>query len=320
MLLLATLVSLLAFMPLAVQANGIDLAELSDEINQCIDRQFADDATPAILEQINLPDACPSLAGSLAGNSEFISVLSPDWDSNNLAELADLRYFIAHMRYPAPSRVELELSSLPGILDDALQDVPLEPQTSWWKQLIDWLLHRDPTDRDDADFRWLENLLEKMAVSASTAKTILYTSAFLIAALALALIWHEVRLGGASGRSLFRRRSARNIREENLYGLADTMSVNPDKLPASLPELLNVCIDHLISWRRLPERKSQTNHEFLRYLQARDDAVAPQFGTLCQQAERVLYGGHRPDPTVVKRCLDEASSLLSTAMPAESTP
>jgi len=317
---LVTLVSLLAFMPLAVQANGTGLADLSDEISRCIDQQFADDATPAILEQINLPDACPSLAEHLAGDSEFISALSPDWDSNNLAELADLRYFIAHMRYPAPRRVELEHSSLQGILDDALQDAPLEQQSNWWKQLIDWLFRRNPTDKGDADFRWLENFLAKIAVSASTAKTILYTSAFLIAALALALIWHEVRLSRASGRSLFGRRSARNAREENLYGAADAMSVNPDKLPASLPDLLNVCIDYLISWRRLPERKSQTNHEFLRYLQSRDDAVAPQFGTLCQQAERVLYGGHRPDPSVVDHCLDEARSLLSAAAPAESTP
>jgi len=194
-----------------------------------------------------------------------------------------------------------------------------EQQTGWWKQLIDWLFHRDPGENDDADFRWLESFLKKLTLSASTARTILYTSTLLIAALALGLIWHEVRLGKAAGWSLFRRRSAKNTREEDLSDLENTLSINHDSLPEKLPALLNVCIDYLIKKHRLPERKSQTNHEFLTWLRTRNDAAAAPFSTLCKQAERVLYGDRRLDPDVAEQCRNEAKTLLSTVPPVESS-
>jgi len=312
-------IGLLVFIPLSGQAAGTGLAELTDQINQCIDQQFTDDATPAIFAQIDLSEECPKLAEKLAGHSEFTTILSPDQNSNNLAELADLRYLIRHMRYPAPSRVKLERSTLQGILDEALQEIPRQQPTSWWKQFIDWLFQQDPGESDDVDLRWLENFLEKLTLSPSTAKTFLIATAVLITILALVLIWHEVRLGKSAGWSLFRRKVAKKAREEEFSSLENTLSINPDALPASLPVLLNTCIDFLISKSRLPERKSQTNHEFLSHLQARDDAAAQQFGVLCQQAERVLYGDRHPSPSVVEQCLSEAKSLLATTAPAEST-
>lgn len=307
-------------MPLAVQAAETSLTELSDQLNRCIDQQFADASTAVIFAQINLSEECPQLAEKLAGHSELTSTLSLDQDSINLAELADLRYFVVHMRHPGPGRVQLELSDLQGILDNALRDIPQEPQSSWWKQFIDWLFRHKPGENEDIDFSWLENLLGKLMPSASVARIILYASAFLIAALALAMIWHEVRLGKAAGWSLFRRRFAKNARAENLSGLANTLPINPDALPTNLPALLNVCIEYLIGMRRLPERKSQTNHEFLSYLQTRNDAAVPQFNALCRQAERVLYGGQHPDSSVVKRCRSEAKSLLFAVTSEESTP
>ncbi|HHJ15692.1 MAG TPA: DUF4129 domain-containing protein [Gammaproteobacteria bacterium] len=320
MLVRGTLAGLLALAAGSVQAAETDLGELTDRINQCIEQQFSDDAVPAIFAQIDLPEACPRLAGMLAGHGELIATLSLDPNSSNLAELADLRHMVASLLHPAPDRIELERSGLPGILDDALQDITTQQKTGWWKQLIDWLMRRDPGEEENADLRWLENFLEKLTPSAATARAILYSSAFLIAALALALIWHEVRLGKAAGWSLLRKGSARNTREEDLSGLTDSFSVNPDALPASLPALLNICIDYLISTRRLPERKSRTNHEFLNHLQTRNDAAAPPFSALCRQAERVLYGGQHPDPSVIEQCLGDARSLLSAAPPADAEP
>ncbi len=312
-------VGLLVFITGSGQAAETSLAELSDQINQCIDQQFTDGATPAIFEQINLLEECPQLAGTLAGHNEFTATLSPDHDSNNLAELADLSYLLTNIRYPAPRHIALERSSLQAILDDALQEIPQQQSTSWWKEFIDWLFSRDLEENTDADLRWLETLLEKLTLSASTARIILYTSAALITILAVVLIWHEIRLGKTAGWSLFRRRFAKKTREENLSSPVNTEPVNPDTLPANLPILLNICIDYLISTSRLPERKSQTNHEFLNYLQARGDMATRQFGLLCQQAERVLYGDQHPDPSIVERCLREAKSLLSTSEPVEST-
>lgn len=306
-------------MAFSTQAVETSLNALSDQIDQCINQQFADDATPAIFAQIDLSEECPKLAGMLAVHSELTSTLSVDQDSSNLAELADLRYLAANMRNPVRDNVKLELSGLHDILDDALLDIPREQQTGWWKQLIDWLFHRDPGENDDADFRWLESFLKKLTLSASTARTILYTSTLLIAALALGLIWHEVRLGKAAGWSLFRRRSAKNTREEDLSDLENTLSINHDSLPEKLPALLNVCIDYLIKKHRLPERKSQTNHEFLTWLRTRNDAAAAPFSTLCKQAERVLYGDRRLDPDVAEQCRNEAKTLLSTVPPVESS-
>ena len=319
MLVRATLAGLLAFISWSVQAVETSLNEFSDRIGQCISQQFSDGSTPEIFAQIELPEACPQLAGMLAGHSELNSTLSLDQDAINLAELEDLRYLVTHISNPAPERVELKLTSLQGILDNALQDIPRQQKTGWWKQFLDWLFSRDPGEKDAADHRWLADFLDKLTPSASTARLILYTSTFLITALALALIWHEVRLGKAAGWSWLQRKPATNTRAENISGRTDTTSVNPDALPDSLPALLNVCIDYLINTRRLPERKSQTNHEFLSYLQTRNDAAAPHFSTLCQQAERVIYGDRHPDPSAVTQCLGEAKSLLSTALPGEST-
>ena len=315
----ATWISLLAVMSLTAQATNVSLDTLYNQLDQCIDRQFDDSSTPAIFEQIDLAEACPQLSMLLAGDNELISTLVPDPETASLAELADLRYLVTQLHYPAAGHVELEYAGLQAMLDDALQDIPPAQHTSWWKQFIDWLFDRDPDESDEEDLRWLESFLEKLTLSASAARIILYTSILLVVALAVGMIWHEIRLGRTAGGSWSGRRSARNTREELFSDLANTLSVNPAALPRSLPALLNVCIDYLINGQRLPERKSQTNHEFLAYLQLHDDVAALPFSTLCQQAERVLYGDQAPDAETAARCLYEAKRLLAGTTPVGST-
>jgi len=313
----ATWVGLLVCLSGFVQADGTRLNALSEQINQCIDRQFVDGATPAIFARIDLPETCPQLSVLLDGPGKFTSILSTDQDTGNLAELVDLRYLVANMRQPVRGGLKLDLSPPPGLLDNALQLKHKAQQTGWWKQFIDWLFQRDPDEKSDADFLWLKHFFEKLTLSATTARIIFYISTFVLVMLALGLIWREIRLCKTDGWQLFRRRSATNTREEDLSDQGNGLSINPDTLPANLPALLNVCIDYLIGKQRLPENKSQTNHEYLTHLQKGDDAAAMPFNTLCQQAERVLYGGLNPDPEVTEHCLNEAKSLLSVITPGD---
>ena len=83
-----------------------------------------------------------------------------------------------------------------------------------------------------------------------------------------------------------------------------------------MPELLNLCIDHLIRDRRLPEARSRTNREFLRHLLRCGDSAARGFEYLLQQAECVLYGGWRIDAQTLRQCHLEAAALLETQVAA----
>ena len=289
------------------------LADLSDQISECIDRQFEDDASPAIFAPIDLAAECPQLAVKIAERPDVIATLPIDQDSGNLAQLADVRYFIAQIRRSNPSLAKLDFSGLPRILADALQNKVQDRTSSWWEQLIDWLFRRDPADNDEQDLRWLENILKHFTLSASTARVVLYTGSLLIVVLALVLVGRELRFSKAMGRPLFRRTNTANTREENFSGLADTASINVDKLPENPPALLAICIDYLISKQRLPERRSQTNRQFLHHLQAHNDVSVASFKILFQQAERVLYGGHCAEKAVIEDCLGEVKRLLSQA-------
>jgi hypothetical protein len=289
-------------------ASGSNDAILYNELTECIDLQFEGTPAPESFSEIDLAADCPELLLSLAGSIWVDKTSLANHDYPNLAQLADLRYFLGGAFHPPVSGWIPDLSRLESILAETLDTEDRDRGQSWWERLLYWLRQRHK-GRDEADLRWLEAWLEKLALAETTAEYIAYGVSALLILVAVGLVLNEVRLV-RQGRP---ERRPRNSARGDPAGATAVTSGTPSEvqsLPRNAPELLNVCIDYLIQNRRLPEARSRTNREFLRHLYHTGDSAAPGFHHLLQQAECALYGDRPVDAYALQQCHRKAAALL----------
>ena len=308
--------------PMLASAEKSYLTDLSEQLTFCINQQFTDYSTPALYAELDLQEVCPLLFEAVEGHNNsrqqsadelsFLSTFSVNTSSTNIAELMDLSYFVANSQYRPTAQYVVNFSELDDILASTLQQQNQQVHISWWQRFINWLSSKKETDKDEVDLRWLEDFVKKFALSEATAKIVLYAGSIFIVLLTLILVFREIYLSRLSAHSFwYWRRKKPSKQSVDYLAPHEQTDIIPDELPVRLPELLNICIDYLIRWQRLPARKSQTNYEFLRYLRLSDDVVARPFSMIFQHAERDIYGGHTPDDAIIECCHDEARAILS---------
>lgn len=307
-LIIRVLVSGALLFPGYSSASGPNDATLYRELSACIDLQFEHSPAPDSFGQIDLATDCPALLPSLADSGWLDKTSLASHDQPSLAQLADLRYFLLGTFEQQESGRTLDFSPLASILSATLVTDDHDQGQSWWQQLLGWL-QQHHQDRDDADLRWLKEWLETFSFPETTAAVITYSVIALLLLLAAGIIINELRLA-RQGRSAWP--PHRTVRR----GPAATVTVSADtpsgvqQLPGKVPEMLNLCIDYLIRNQRLPEARSSTNREFLRYLLQHRDSAAPGFDRLLRQAESILYGDRQIDAQTLQECRRQAAALL----------
>ena len=292
-------------------ASGSNDAVLYNELSDCIDVQFEHSPAPDSFSDIDLAADCPALMFSLADSIWVDRTALANHDHPNLAQLADLRYFLLGTFSQPKSGRALDFSRLESILATALDTDDHEPEQNWWERLLSWLRQRQP-DQDDTDIRWLDAWLKQFSFSETTAKVITYSITALLLLLAAGLVINEVRLA-RQGQPVFRPRRTAHRAPVGAAPVAATTPQDEQQLPDKVPELLNVCIDYLIHKQRLPEVRSSTNREFLHHLLHRGDSAACGFEQLLQQAECALYGDRHIDAQALQQCRRQATALLGTS-------
>jgi len=294
---------------------------LYSELTDCIDLQFELSPAPDSFSEIDLAANCPELLLSLADSVWVDKTSLANHDHPNLAQLADLRYFLLGTFSQPESGRTLDFSRLESILAETLDTDDHDQGQNWWERLLSWLRQRHK-DQDGADLRWLEEWLENFSFSETTAEFVTYSITALLLLLAVGLIINEVRLA-RQGRSELRPRRTVHSSPTGAAPVAAATPSDAQQLPGKVPELLNVCIDHLIRNQRLPEARSSTNREFLRHLLHSGDSAASGFAYLLQQAECILYGDRHIDTQTLQQCRRQAAALLGTSgcsSPATATP
>lgn len=312
----AGLTSLLLCLSGMLYAEAKSDRALYQALSDCIEAQFETHAEPRSDLQVELAEQCPDLHKTLKANVWLREDLALAEQSLTLAELADLRFFVAGRLSTSGQSLKFDFERLPATLAAAYEPEQTLSETNWWQGLLNWLRQRKG-DEQQADLRWLEQWLEDLTPSAATTKRLFQGLTAVLVILAVALIGHEIYLA-KRGKPLWRRSLRARAATDPMQSVAADALSQPVR-SETLPGLLNGCIEHLIANQRLPENRGKTNREFLHYLHTRQDPAAAAFAQLLERAEAVLYGGQQVDAATATACRAAASSLLQPLPPGAST-
>jgi hypothetical protein len=240
---------------------------------------------------------CPGLTKGLS-DLNLTQQLGEEWRGRlnpmALGQLADLqRYYDGAPRFEAP-RVE----SLASVVNSLR--VQAAPQ-SWWDRFKSWLrsLLRQDEVPPQADSGWLERLLSRLTLKPWVAQAIGYTTIGLVIALALWIIWRELRLANAFAR----RRSSSARRERPEWAPAafagDVRAGDLDLLPLwERPSaLLQLLVQALRQSERLGLERALTFRELSERARLDDDLQRTRLQRIASLAERQRYGARSQPPT-----------------------
>jgi hypothetical protein len=240
---------------------------------------------------------CPGLTKALS-DLNLTRQVGEEWRGRlnplALGQLVDLqRYYDGPPRSEAP-RVESLASVVTSLRVQSL------PQ-SWWDRFKTWLrsLLRQDEGPSNADAGWLERLLSHLKLKPWAAQAIGYTTIGLVIALALWIVWRELRFAKALTR---RRRSSGGLGRAEWTPPAFAAEVRADDLdrlplwerPAVLLQLL---LQALRRSERLGLERALTFRELSERAKLDDDLQRTRFERITRLAERQRYGTRNQPPT-----------------------
>ena len=266
------------------------------------------------LEQ--LESSCPGLTQALS-DLGLTQQLGDEWRARlnplALGQLADLRrLYEGEPRYEAP-----RIDSLASVVSAIhVQTVP----QSWWERFKSWLrsLWRHDEVSSSADFGWLERLLSHLKPKPWLAQAVGFASIGLVIALALWIVWRELRYANAL---TWRRRAAGGIGRADWTPPAFAGEVRAGDLEA-LPLwerpslLLQLLVQALRQSDRLGLERALTFRELSERAKLDDDWQRTRFARIARLAERQRYGARRPLPSTgsdeqLRETLAEGLSLYA---------
>jgi hypothetical protein len=247
------------------------------------------------LEQIEA--LCPGLTQSLS-ELGLTQQIGEEWrgrlSSFGLGQLADLqRFYDGEPRFDAP-RVE-SLASVVSALH--VQNAP----QSWWQRFKSWLrslLHQDEAPTR-ANTGWLERLLSHLTLKPWVGEAIGYSTVGLVIALALWVVWRELRFANVLTR---RRRPASSLEGTAWAPQAFAREARADDLDG-LPLwerpslLLQLLVQALRQADRLGLERALTFRELSERAKLDDELQRRRFERIARLAERQLYGARGLPPS-----------------------
>ena len=240
------------------------------------------------LEQ--LETHCPGLTRALS-DLGLMPHLGEEWRGQlspfALGQLADLhRHFDGLPRSESP-RVET-LAAVAGTLG-----VSNAPQT-WWERFKSWL--RSLLRRDEAtpaeNFGWLERLLSHLRLRPWLARTIGYTTIGLVIALALWIVWRELRHANVFTRHRRASGGSGHTAWPPPAFAAEVRAADLDSLPLRQRPalLLQLLVQALRQSDRLGAERALTFRELSERAKLDDDWQRSRFERIARLAERQRYG------------------------------
>jgi len=265
------------------------------------------------LEQVEA--LCPGLTQSLS-ELGLTQQIGEEWRGRlnplGLGQLVDLqRFYEGEPRFDAP-RVD-SLTSVVSALH--LQSAP----QSWWERFKIWLrsLLRQDEAPSRADPGWLERLLSHLTLKPWVGEAIGYTTVGWVIALALWVLWRELRYANV----LTRRRPASSLERTEWVPQAFARDVRADDLER-LPLwerpslLLQLLVQALRKSDRLGLERALTFRELSERAELDDELQRTRFERIARLAERQRYGARSQPPSTgsdeqLRETLAEGLSLYA---------
>jgi hypothetical protein len=247
------------------------------------------------LEQLETP--CPGLSQALS-ELGLTQQIGEEWrgrlDPWAIGQLVDLRRFYeGEPRADAP-RIETLAAAVTSL------HVQNSPQT-WWQRFKSWLrsLLRQDELPESGNFGWLERLLSHLKLTPWVAQAIGYTTIGLVVALALWIVWRELRQANLLTR---RRRASGGLARAEWMPQAFAAEVRAgdlDRLPLSERPalLLQLLVQALRQSQRLGLERALTFRELSERARLDDELQRRSFECIARLAERQRYGARGQSPT-----------------------
>jgi hypothetical protein len=250
---------------------------------------------------------CPDLPGGLS-QSPVAAWLPTDWNrpDNQLsaAGLAELRVLLTQPPIRAQRRAP-RVDTVAALLATFVQSE--RTNSSWWDRFRQWLrgiLATQPAP----DESWLQRLLVKVFTS-NAADTIVWTSLALVVALALGIIFNELRLAGLIGRGERggRRRQAERSPTAAAAGLEQIARATPAEQARMLLEFI---ARRLAEQQRLPPARALTTRELTQRARL-PEAERASLAELASVCERVRFSGREVPGASLAEAIVRGKSLLA---------
>jgi hypothetical protein len=263
------------------------------------------------LEQ--LETRCPGLTQALS-ELGLTPQIGEEWRSRldpwAIGQLVQLRHF-----YQGEPRVEApHIESLGSVVSASrVQNAP----QSWWQRFKSWLrsLLRQDEVPARADLGWLGRLLSHLKLKPWVGEAIGYTTIGLVIALALWIVWRELRFANVLRRH--RKPSGGQVHTEwapHAFS-ADLRADELDKLPLwDRPSLLlQLLVQALRQSDRLGLERALTFSELSARAKLDDELQRARFERIARLAERQRYGarGQPPSPASDERLRETLADGLS---------
>jgi hypothetical protein len=278
-------ITLLALIPLAQSASSSAVQVLE----RCSEADL-----PMVPDGIlNLLPVCPDLEQALI-DLGLAQQLSPDWRQKiNRTGVRQLAQLV--QRYQAPPRSGApDIATLPQVVQALhLREAP----RSWWQQFKEWLRSwlREPNREDSG---WLDRLLLHLKLPATLTRVFGYATIAVVLAMALWIVWRELKAAGALAPRGARERAAAPRRvalaPEIGSDLPDLETLPLWQRPAAL---LAALVAALRQSGRLGVERALTHRELGERGVFDDAAQRARFQRISSLAERQLYGADGVQPS-----------------------
>ena len=291
---------LLALVVSLVALPGAHAREAAQVIDECLAKLDPG----ADIGYARVEARCPDLPGALS-QSPVAAWLPADWNrpDNQLsaAGLAELRVLLTQppirAQRPAP-----RVDTVAALLATFVQSE--RTNSSWWDRFRQWLRGILAT-RPDPDESWLQRLLVKVFTS-NAADTIVWTSLALVVALALGIIFNELRLAGVIGRGGRGRRTERTPTAA-ATGLEQIARATPAEQARMLLEFI---ARRLAEQQRLPPARALTTRELTQRARL-PEAERASLAELASVCERVRFSGREVPGASLAAAIVRGKSLLA---------
>ena len=294
---------LLALVVSLVALPGAHAREAAQVIDECLAKLDPG----ADIGYARVVARCPDLPGALS-QSPVAAWLPADWNrpDNQLsaAGLAELRVLLTQppirAQRPAP-----RVDTVAALLATFVQSE--RTNSSWWDRFRQWLRGILAT-RPAPDESWLQRLLVKVFTS-NAADTIVWTSLALVVALALGIIFNELRLAGVIGRGERggRRRRAERSPTAAATGLEQIARATPAEQARMLLEFI---ARRLAEQQRLPPARALTTRELTQRARL-PEAERASLAELASVCERVRFSGREVPGASLAAAIVRGKSLLA---------
>ena len=177
-----------------------------------------------------------------------------------------------------------------------------------WERFKKWLKEKFE-DRDDDRPGWMDDLSRQLQTSEGVARIVTYAGYLLVAALALYVVWAELRAAGLLGgsRAGAARRNAAAEWKRRLM-LADVAAAPLTERPGLLLKLLG---EALTRAHRLPAADGLTARALARRAQLETPAERDELERVAVVSDEVRYAAAKPGDAVIEDAVARGRALLT---------